>query len=345
MTVADNPSDGTGLEQAAEAIEAILTGKADKQEDQTDADAEDAEVDETEAQQADEDTATPEDETEADEAEVEDTEESEDADDETEKAPKLLDPKTTKATVKVKIDGKDAVVSLDELANGYSRTAVFTQRTQALAEERKNFDAERAAIKSEREQYAQLLTALEAQLTNVMPQEPDWNALWQEDPLEFTRQKHLWDEKTAKVQAARIEKQRLTAQQAQDQERHLASVRKIEYEKLVELRPEWRDAAKWRKDRDAIVEFGRKVGFSDTDLTHAGHDHRLIMLLDKAARYDALVSNKPRPQAKAPNAPASIKPASKAAAIKPVNEITRMKQRLAKTGRVEDAANLFDKLL
>jgi hypothetical protein len=345
MTVADTPSQGTGIEAAAAAFDAILTGSnADTQEPKDKPEAHnDAEVDETEAQQADDESATPDDEHEADEAEGEESEDSEEATAEQDETDETPDPKQTKVTVK--IDGKTEELPLDEVVRGYQRQADYTRKTSALAEERKSFEGERTAIKAEREQYAALLTALESQLGQLMPEEPDWNRLWEQDPLEYTRQKHVWDERNAKMQAARVERERLTQVQAQENEKRLATVRKAEWEKLIEARPEWKDPARWNSAKQEIVEYGRKAGFSDQDLTHAGHDHRLIKLLHDAAAYNKLMSSKPRPEPKRDGAPAPVKPSSKHTTVRPVSEVTRAKQRLAKTGRVEDAASLFDKLL
>ena len=52
--------------------------------------------------------------------------------------------------VRVKIDGKDELVPVAELRNGYSRESVFTKRMQSLAEQKKTAEAELAA------QYSQL---------------------------------------------------------------------------------------------------------------------------------------------------------------------------------------------
>lgn len=47
---------------------------------------------------------------------------------------------------KVKVDGVEEEVTLDELLNGYSRTKDYTNKTQKLSEERKRLESERAEI-------------------------------------------------------------------------------------------------------------------------------------------------------------------------------------------------------
>ena len=47
---------------------------------------------------------------------------------------------------RVKVSGEEVEVSLDELLNGYSRTADYQKKTQSLAEQRKAVEAERVKI-------------------------------------------------------------------------------------------------------------------------------------------------------------------------------------------------------
>ena len=47
---------------------------------------------------------------------------------------------------RVKVSGEEVEVSLDELLNGYSRTADYQKKTQSLAEQRKAVEADRVKI-------------------------------------------------------------------------------------------------------------------------------------------------------------------------------------------------------
>ena len=80
----------------------------------------------------------------------------------------------------VKVDGKEIEVTLDELQKGYSRTQDYTRKTQQVAEIRKQVEAETAAIRAEREQYAQLLGALQQQLESANEPQVDLDRLYQE---------------------------------------------------------------------------------------------------------------------------------------------------------------------
>jgi hypothetical protein len=112
-------------------------------------------------------------------------------------------------TFTVKLDGKEVSVTLDELQKGYSRTQDYTRKTQQIAEVRKQVEQETQAVRAERQQYAQLLGALQAQLQATEPQ-VDLDRLYHEDPIEWVRQKEVMRERQEKAYAIQAEQQRLS---------------------------------------------------------------------------------------------------------------------------------------
>ena len=101
----------------------------------------------------------------------------------------------------VKIDGEEVEVPLSELQQGYSRNADYTKKTQALAEQRKEFDALH-------QDYAQRVNALN-QFAYQLQQEPsipepeiDWERLQHSDPVEWLKQRQLAQDR-ANVRAQR----------------------------------------------------------------------------------------------------------------------------------------------
>lgn len=244
--------------------------------------------------------------------------------------------------VTVTINGKTEQIPLEEAVKGYQRQADYSRKTAALAEDRRSFENERQAVTQERAQYAQLLGALQQQLQTLQPQEPDWQKLYEADPVEWVRQREVWRDMQDKRAAAQFEMQRLQALQQQENQSKLANAVQENRQRMLDAVPQWKDSAKWEADRSKILNYGRKLGFSDEELNQT-YDHRAVVALWKAMQYDALTANKPQPVAsKGPRvAPAG----SSATAPKSQNEVTRAKQRLAKTGKVADAALLFEGLL
>lgn len=333
------PTQGTGISGAAQQFEAMMAAGDSANQPAPNEERTTPEADEAEVLASDTTEETP---SEAPEGEDEGAVEEEAAAEE--EAPQQTDPLDQIVTVKV--DGKEQEVTLREALNGYSRTADYSRKTMELAEQRKAMQAEFQAVQEERQQYAQLLTALSQQLQAQQPQEPNWEKLYNEDPLEYVRQKDLYRERQEKMVAAQIELQRVQQMQTVEQQQALGNYIQEQFGKLVEALPQWKNPEVREAERTKIREYGNKLGFSDEELSQA-YDHRAVLALYKAMKFDEMMSNKPKPAAAQPGAPKAV-PAGGQANVVPkraATEVTRAKQRLAKSGRVQDAASIFETLL
>jgi len=115
-----NPSGGIGLHEATLAIDQLLGPDEDTQ-------------DEAEAQEPEEAQGYEEEPEAENYSEEEETEQSDpDEDDDVEEVIEQELPDDL--VIKVKDDGKELEVTLDELRKGYSRYSDYTRKTQALAE-------------------------------------------------------------------------------------------------------------------------------------------------------------------------------------------------------------------
>ena len=246
-------------------------------------------------------------------------------------------------TFTVKVDGKEVTVTLDELQQGYSRTQDYTRKTQQIAEVRKQVEQEAQAIRAERAQYAQLLGALEQQVQQAAQPQIDWDKLYQEDPIEWVRQKELVRENQAKYEAIQSEQQRLAEISRQEQAQSMQAFLAQEQEKLMEILPEWKDPAKAKAEKALLIEFGQKSGFQPDELKNI-FDHRVVNVLRKAALYEQMMSKRGNIKPVVNNGPRPAKPGA-AGRVSTTSESTRAKQRLAKTGRVQDAVSAIELLL
>lgn len=244
---------------------------------------------------------------------------------------------------KVRVDGEEVEVTLEELQSGYSRQQDYTRKTQELSEQRKTIDKQREELAQRDAIYSQLLPRLEAQLKGEMADEPDWNKLVDEDPAMYVRQKQIWDEKKEKLRATQAEQRRLEEENAKKQQEQIAQMVQEGQQKLLELIPEWQDPEVATKDKLAIREYGINVlGYSPQEMD-AVYDYRALLGLRNAWLQSKTVKatkKKPTEKAKArvarpgtTNRPRSVAPVKKA------------KQRLAKTGKPSDAAKVFEQLL
>ena len=318
----------TNLADAASAISAMLAPEQGQ-----------AELDETQpAEESEEDleaAASEEDESGVEDAPDEETpEEQSEEEEETEEGEQPQ-------TFTVKVDGKEVSVTLDELQKGYSRTQDYTRKTQQIAEVRKQVEEETQAVRAERGQYAQLLGALQAQLQATEPQ-VDLDRLYHEDPIEWVRQKEVMRERAEKVQAIQAEQQRLYQTSQREQQQALEQQLVLQKDALLAALPSWKDSKVAKAEKALVVESAKKAGFSDEDLNSV-YDHRLVLLLRKAGLYDQMMSKR---QGIKPvtNGPRPAKPGA-AGRVSTTSESARAQQRLAKTGRVDDAADAIYKLL
>jgi hypothetical protein len=243
----------------------------------------------------------------------------------------------------VKVDGKEVEVTLDELQKGYSRTQDYTRKTQQIAEVRKQAEVELQSVRAEREQYAQLLGALQAQVQQAAQPQIDWDRLYQEDPIEWVRQREVMRENQEKAAAIQSEQQRLTQLSQQEQAQYQQQIFQQETEALVEAIPEWKDAKKAQAEKAMLVQFGQKIGFTPDELKNVV-DHRAVVMLRKAALYDQMMSKRGQIKPVTNNGPKPAKPGA-AGRVSSNTEAMRAQQRLAKTGRVDDAADAIYKLL
>jgi hypothetical protein len=247
------------------------------------------------------------------------------------------------STFTIKVDGKDVEVTLDELQKGYSRTQDYTRKTQQVAEMRKQTEAQLAAIRAEREQYAQLLGALREQVKAAAEPQIDWDRLYQEDPIEYVRQREVMRENREKAAAIQAEQQRLAEISQQEQMQKLQTHKAKESQALLEAIPTWKDPAKAKAEKAMLIEFGQKMGFTPQELGNI-YDHRVVLALRKAALYDQMQAKRQGIKPVTNNGPKPAKPGA-AGRVSQMSDAVRAKQRLAKTGRVDDAASAIELLL
>jgi hypothetical protein len=299
-----------------------------------------AQVDETQpVEESEDDTETAA--SEEDESGVEDAPEEETSEEQSEEEEEP-EEEEQQQTFTVKVDGKEVSVTLDELQKGYSRTQDYTRKTQQIAEVRKQVEQETQAVRAEREQYAQLLGALQAQLQSSEPQ-VDLDRLYHEDPIEWVRQKEVMRERQEKMAAIQSEQQRLSQVSQYEQQRAMEAQLASQQEALLAALPDWKDPKKAKAEKALVIESAKAAGFTDEDLKSV-YDHRLVLLLRKAALFDQMVSKRQGIKPVVNNGPRPAKPGA-AGRVSTTTESTRAKQRLAKTGRIDDAASAIELLL
>jgi hypothetical protein len=246
---------------------------------------------------------------------------------------------------KVKVAGEEAEVTLDELINGYQREADYTKKTQAIAEARKSLETEKASVeqaKQLRDQYAQRLTMIEQMLAQ-QPQE-NLEVLKETDPIGYAVKVAEQSQREKQLQAVQAERYRIAQQQQAEQQEYLASHVANEAGKLAQVIPEFADPQKGEAVRKEIRTFAKSIGWTDQELASV-YDSRAVTTLYKAMQYDKLMANRSQVNKKVSEAPKMLKPGVSTQRSPEQERVKQGKQRLKQTGRVADAAQLFERFL
>jgi len=249
-----------------------------------------------------------------------------------------------KPRYKVKASGEEVEVELDELIKGYQQGTDYTKKSQALAEQRKAFEAERGHleyVKQERQAYAQKLQALDSFLSQ-QSQGVNLDVLRETDPIGYAVAVAEQSQREKQIAVVRNEQQRIAQQQQAEHQASLQSHLRTESEKLVSLIPELAtpqgDAV-----RKQIRDYAKSVGWTDQELSSV-YDSRAVQTLYKAMKYEQLQKSKPEVNKKLLAAPKMMRSGTSVPPSKSSSDKQAM-QRLRETGKVSDAARAFERFL
>lgn len=270
-----------------------------------------------------------------DEAEYADSDEDVEEADDAEPEPKKF---------KVKAAGEEIEVDLDELISGYQRSKDYTQKSQALAEQRKAIEAERAKVaevQKEREAYSQRLRAIDNFLAQQMKGE-NLAELKEVDPIGYAVKVAERSELEKQRQAVQVEQARLAQKQQAERDAQLQQHLQQESELLTQAIPELAGERANEVKKD-ILTYAKSQGWTEQELSSV-YDHRAVMSLYKAMKYDQLQKSKPDALKKVKAAPKTLKSGTSAPEAKSSQD-KKVMQRLRQSGRVQDAAAAFERFL
>lgn len=238
---------------------------------------------------------------------------------------------------KVRSDGVDLDVTLDELISGYSRQSSFTKKSQSLAEDRKSFESEIAEARQLRSQAIEVLESAKTAQPQQAPKTPEyWQDLKDSDPMQFMLERDEMREAQMQNQFREQQVSQLRSQEDQEQQANLEKYISSQRDQLGTLIPEWSDEKVASAERKLIVEYGKGVGFTDKELGEA-YDSRAVATMRKAMLYDKLTQKrgtlKPSHRASMKAGSQSINPSSTSS--------KKASARLQKSGSVEDAQSVF----
>ena len=268
---------------------------------------------------------------EADEADIVEAEFEESPEEQSEEAEEVDEDPTDEAETEepeeltFEVDGES--LTAEELKLGYLRQSDYTKKTQAVAEQRKAFEAQSAETEAT---MNALMSAAGADLSRF--QSVNWEQAAIDNPEQYKQAKAAYEQAQSTYNLIKAQADQFQTQQQQQAE---AAQKESAKESLTVLKtniPNWNNDLYYK-----IGEYAQGLGVSGEEFNKVS-DHRLITALWKAMQFD---------QAKQVAAKKKVKPSatktlsgSKADSTKAVESESARKtrERLRKTGSVDDAA-------
>lgn len=230
-----------------------------------------------------------------------------------------------------------------KLKDAVLRQKDYTQKTQQVADLRRQIEVQAEAVKAEAEfQKAHFEKAVQAHALNTQLQQfaqIPWAQLAQEDPgryLQLDRQQRELQEAAYRVNAE-LQQAGQKFQEERGQLKQKAQAKCIE-----ELKRDFKD---FGPDLlRTLDETGKSFGFSGEELAQVT-DPRMIRVLHAAAQYKKLQGSKALVDKKVENArPVQVKVSRTAQSSKANADLKAAKDRMLKTGKTADTENYLASL-
>ncbi len=267
---------------------------------------------------------------EADEADIVEAEFEEAPDEETEEAEEVDEDPTDEAEAEeseamFEVDGES--LSAEELKLGYLRQSDYTKKTQAVAEQRKAFEAQTAEAEAT---MNALMSAAGADISRF--QNVNWEQAAIDNPDQYRQAKAAYEQAQSTYNLIKAQADQFQTQQQQQTE---AAQKEAAKESLTVLKtniPNWNNDLYYK-----IGEYAQGLGVSGEEFNKVS-DHRLITALWKAMQFDQ--AKQVTAKKKAKSSPTKTLSGSKADSTKAVQSESARKtrERLRKSGTVDDAA-------
>ena len=232
---------------------------------------------------------------------------------------------------RVKVNGQELEVSLDELKSGYSRDSDYRQKTHSLSLERKNLEEEKSVLRQTYDTKLRELDELMQSANSFISQgsEVDLKAMYEEDPQAAA--KLDFQMRQQREHLAELRKRSEVVKQ-QQYNQFLNEQKQLAEQAIPELsNPQKASDLKVRM-RNTLSDYG----FNDQEIGSLA-DHRFLKVLKDAMDYRNLKAAKPIVQKKVVNAPKVVKSGTASSESSKRSVIQSKLGRLKKSGKIQDA--------
>lgn len=312
-----------------DAVDTLLESDAEEQpgeQEEETVEDEQAEDDTSDDEQPDEDSDEQEEDDSEDESEEEETEDDESEDEEAGKKHKLL------------VDGKEYTVSDTEMKELAQKGMDYTNKTKALAEERKEITQAQSYVGEKIRHYATELKVLEVGLSTPAFTDAQIDEVMKTDVNRATQMKHDNEKRSQALQLVRDKIKEAESEKARIDDVKLMEDKKAGYQHLVQTFPEFAYNATENKPAEAAARLNTYLLGMDLpqETINQVSDGRYLVIAEKARRYDELMkTKKPHPKRPIPKVTKRIskvtKPSQKKEAFK----------KLERSGSIDDAVEFL----
>ena len=246
-------------------------------------------------------------------------------------------------------NGEQHKLSREETIRYAQQGFDYTQKTQALAEERRQMDARLQRV-AQIEQVAPQLQQAQAQLMALHNQVQryqgvDWVRLANDDPLEYSKVRAQFDVINQTYQQAHGQYQQLRGAVDEQQRALRADVLRSESAKLIERIPAWKDPEKRKSGMTELRSWLISEGVAPEEVEGLSSSVAASIAY-KAMQYDRLLKAKTGKVKELRSAPPLTRPgAAPEAGSAKADRQKQLLQRSQKSGDIRDAAAYFETLL
>ena len=253
------------------------------------------------------------------------------------------------ALLKLKVNGEDVEKPLDEVVALAQQGLDYTQKTQQVAEQRKELEAYAQQIQMQEQAFQEQMqlnnvliedvakiTSLDQQLNQYA--NVNWQQLSDNDFVEaqklFFSYNQLQQERSQLVSQFEAKKQQVVQKQSQLMAEKIAKGKEV----LAKEIPNWSP-----ETNQALLSTGKDYGFSDAELNSIV-DPRHVKVLHDAMQWRKLQQNSVVKK-KVSNAKPVVKPGSKDTKAEANSNHRQLRESLRKTGKSDAAQKLIENML
>jgi len=191
---------------------------------------------------------------------------------------------------KTKIDGVEGVAKPADLIKSYQLEGHLNKKNMEVVERAKALEAEKTKLQDE---FKSKLDQLDT-FANIAAQELqneynniDWKELKEYDPGQYAAKQLEYQQRSQRLaglyEQSKAKREELLKQAEAEKEKRLTG----EAEKILQAFPEWEDSDLARAEHSKLMDYAKNTGFSDGEVKEI-YDHRALVILSKAMKYDAL---------------------------------------------------------